>query len=83
MLEVHNPISHFIEALTEKKTKALRKGMYARSGQQSRMRLTKWKSWSSLPRKLSMLDHPCLNLPVKLCSLGRVLTWETFPILKG
>ncbi len=43
------------------------------------MRLTKWKSWSSLPRKLSRLDHPCTNLPVKPCIWEKALTFETFP----
>ncbi len=52
---------------------------FRRFGQYSRMRLTKWKSWSSLPRKLSRLDHPCTTLPVKLCFLEKALTLETFP----
>jgi hypothetical protein len=42
------------------------------------MRLTKWKSWSSLPRKLSRLDHPCTNLSVSSAFVKRALTLKTF-----
>ncbi len=52
--------SHFMEALTEEKTKVPIKN-----------EIDKMEERSSLPRKLPMLDHPCTNLPVKLCSLGK------------
>ncbi len=72
MLEVH--MSHVMKALTEEKTKAPSRGLYVKLQKilpAVKNELPKWKSRSSLPRKLSMLDHPRTNLPVKLCSSGK------------
>ena len=83
MLEVH--ISHFIEALTEKKTKAPMRGMYVKLQKvwpAVKNEIDKMeepvKFTSKTRHVVPLLDHPCTNLAVKLCSLGRALTWETF-----
>jgi hypothetical protein len=72
MLKVH--LSHFMTALTEEKTKAPRRGLYVKLQKVCpavKNDIDKMEEPVKFTSKTLMLDHPCTNLPVKLCRLGK------------
>jgi hypothetical protein len=81
MLEMHNHISHFIEALTEKKTKAPRRGMYVKLQKvwpAVKNEIDKMEELVKFTSKTLHVGSPLFELASKSLQFGRALTWQTF-----